>query len=336
VAEADDGWTGEYTIVVLDLPPSGSVFVVFRHGEPLRAVQDIESAGKPLLSANHLPAHPPVGPEIVKAVYGAAVDPQRQADVTAQVRAMIAAGQMTIGASNAFGDPALGTVKTLIITLRDAAGTRELRATEGSSITLPPPPYEPLPVDLLDDGRLLAWADGVYRVGDKDVIARGASAHDLAGPWTLAFPPGWDTPDRVTLPKLQPWSALQPAAVAHFSGTATYACSLDVPSLPADHRFALDLGGVADMAEVTVNGRRAGFLWTPPFRLDVTGLLKPGRNELSVAVTNTWRNRLSFDAGLPIAQRKTWTLAGPPPNAALEPAGLIGPVVLHEGVVVKP
>jgi hypothetical protein len=50
-----------------------------------------------------------------------------------------------------------------------------------------------------------------------------------------------------------------------------------------------------------------------------------------VKVTNTWFNRLAYDAALPEAQRRTWTIRGPAANAPLEPAGLIGPVVLRIG-----
>ena len=34
------------------------------------------------------------------------------------------------------------------------------------------------------------------------------------------------------------------------------------------------------MAELRLNGKDLGVLWKPPYAVDVTGALKPGRNEL--------------------------------------------------------
>ena len=44
------------------------------------------------------------------------------------------------------------------------------------------------------------------------------------------------------------------------------------------------------MAEVEVNGKRAGSRLWAPYRLDVTAVLRPGRNRLRVRVTNTGAN----------------------------------------------
>jgi len=60
----------------------------------------------------------------------------------------------------------------------------------------------------------------------------------------------------------------------------------------------------------------------------VSRAVKAGVNRLSVEVTNTWFNRLAYDAGLPEAERKTWTIHGPAKGSALKPAGLLGPVTI--------
>jgi beta-galactosidase/beta-glucuronidase len=44
------------------------------------------------------------------------------------------------------------------------------------------------------------------------------------------------------------------------------------------------------VAEVFVNGKMAGVLWMSPFRVDVTGMLVGGGNNLKILVTNTWNN----------------------------------------------
>lgn len=85
------------------------------------------------------------------------------------------------------------------------------------------------------------------------------------------------------------------------------------------------------MASVKINGIDCGTLWTKPYKVDVLHLFKEGINTIEIAVTNTWHNRLIGDALLPVTERKTFTtapfrLAGKP----LEPAGILGRILLHE------
>jgi hypothetical protein len=47
---------------------------------------------------------------------------------------------------------------------------------------------------------------------------------------------------------------------------------------------------------VYVNGVSAGFVWHPPYSLDVTKLLKPGENTLKIVVGNTAINSLAGQA----------------------------------------
>jgi len=50
---------------------------------------------------------------------------------------------------------------------------------------------------------------------------------------------------------------------------------------------------IREAALVKINGKAAGSLWHPPYRLDVTGLLKPGRNSIEIHVFNTALNAWS-------------------------------------------
>jgi len=52
-------------------------------------------------------------------------------------------------------------------------------------------------------------------------------------------------------------------------------------------RVYLDLGKVEVMAKVTLNGKTFDTLWMLPFTLDVSDVLRPGKNKLQVLVTST-------------------------------------------------
>ncbi|MEI6297942.1 MAG: glycosylhydrolase-like jelly roll fold domain-containing protein, partial [bacterium] len=108
---------------------------------------------------------------------------------------------------------------------------------------------------------------------------------------------------RITLDKLVSWSEHPEAGVKYFSGAGTYrtAFQWNLPTATANLQPAiyLDLGKVAVMAEVKLNGKDLGILWKPPFRLEVTDTLKPGENTLEVKVVNLWINRQIGDEFLP-------------------------------------
>lgn len=51
-------------------------------------------------------------------------------------------------------------------------------------------------------------------------------------------------------------------------------------------RLLLDLGEVREIARVKVNGEIAGTSWKPPFRVDVTALVRSGRNDIEIEAAN--------------------------------------------------
>lgn len=123
----------------------------------------------------------------------------------------------------------------------------------------------------------------------------------VEGPWEVRFAPNWGAPDRVTFDDLISWSDHPDSSVKHFSGVATYTKTFEVPAdlVSKDHRLCLDLGKVAVIAEVTLNGKSLGTLWKTPFEVDVTEAVKPGDNLLEVKVVNLWINRQIGDEQLP-------------------------------------
>jgi hypothetical protein len=128
----------------------------------------------------------------------------------------------------------------------------------------------------------------------------------LDGPWQVEFPEGWGAPARTTFPKLESWTASQDEGIRFFSGIATYRKTFDVPaSHISQPRIFLELGDLAEIAEVTLNGKPLGVVWLPPYRVEVTGVLQAGANELKVRVANLWANRLNGDSLLPESDRFT-------------------------------
>jgi len=158
-----------------------------------------------------------------------------------------------------------------------------------------------------------------------------AKTQTVSGPWTLKFMPGWGAPPEIGMEKLASWTESAEEGVRHYSGTATYAANFTLPgSLPAKARVMLDLGEVHETARVFVNGREMGVAWKQPYELDVTAAAKPGENELKVAVTNLWPNRIIGDQGLPENQRFTHTnITKFKADSPLMPSGLLGPVTVR-------
>jgi alpha-L-rhamnosidase len=154
----------------------------------------------------------------------------------------------------------------------------------------------------------------------------------LEGPWQVAFDPKWGGPAHVVFDSLIDWTAHTDDGIRHYSGSATYQKSFTLQSLPPKgRRVLIDLGQVANIATVTLNGKTLPTVWTAPWQADITHALVKGTNRLEISVTNLWVNRLAKDAGLPEAQRLTWTTSNPyNASSKLLPSGLIGPVKIKE------
>ena len=151
---------------------------------------------------------------------------------------------------------------------------------------------------------------------------------ELTGPWTVKFDPKWGGPALVEFPQLANWIHHADAGIKHYSGTATYCKTFDLPNdLRKDgQKLVLDLGEVKNLAEVRINGKNLGVLWAYPFRVDITGVAKPRGNVLEIDVTNFWPNRLLGDAALPVEKRFTKTTVKLPKDSKLLDSGLLGQV----------
>ncbi len=202
----------------------------------------------------------------------------------------------------------------------------------------------PIAVCLDADGtpQLEAGEPGEYRVrfaSGREVAVRTEPAAEtaLSGPWTVRFPPGWGAPEEVVLNELISWTEHPDPGVRYFSGMAVYQTEF---SLPDEGRrngsLILRVGDVRCIGEVWLNDRRLATVWTPPFEVDLSSSARPGKNQLTIRVANTWSNRLVGDAlgsggpgstetNMPysISWRVAWK------DTPLLRSGLIGPASLQ-------
>jgi hypothetical protein len=151
---------------------------------------------------------------------------------------------------------------------------------------------------------------------------------ELTGPWTVEFDPKWGGPKSVHFDQLVSWTSRPEDGVKFYSGTAVYQKSFNFNGLLPGSRVYLDLGGVRDLAEVRLNGKSLGTVWTAPWQVDITDAVQPTGNRLDIAVTNLWPNRLIGDAALPAKERLTKTNIGLSKDQPLLESGLLGPVRL--------
>ena len=209
-----------------------------------------------------------------------------------------------------------------------------------SNHSVPSPEWAPMELQAGAGNKVdfLGWEPGRYELKAADgktavVEVKGIPAMQITGPWELSFPPNWGAPDRLTLDKLMSWTEHNDSGVKYYSGTATYRKNIQVPPelLGKNRRLCLDLGNVQVMAQVKLNGEDLGILWNPPFRVDITAVVKPGENALEIVVANVWANRLIGDMSLPAEKRFTQGGGELEQNAPLAESGLLGPVRIAIG-----
>ena len=151
----------------------------------------------------------------------------------------------------------------------------------------------------------------------------------VQGPWDVSFQPNRGAPAKISLDNLSSWSENADTGVKYFSGTGTYSKTIQAPAdwFNTGAQLWLDLGDVKNLAEVSVNGEPLGIVWKPPFRVDVTGALKPGANTMEIKVTNLWVNRLIGDQQPDVTKKYTYTAQQfYRADSPLLPSGLLGPV----------
>lgn len=164
----------------------------------------------------------------------------------------------------------------------------------------------------------------------------------LDQPWTLEFLSGRGAPDSMAISELRSWTSFDEPGIRYYSGIGRYRTSFAVPEAWFNdrRRVYLDLGDLWAVARVRINDDAPTILWKPPYRLEITELVRPGENRLEVEIANTWSNRLVGDALLPVEQRigrTNITGSGTPRrpwrDVPLHRSGLFGPVRLIPAMI---
>ena len=79
-------------------------------------------------------------------------------------------------------------------------------------------------------------------------------------------------------------------------------------------RVMLDLGSVVATCEIKVNGQALGVRMSPPYSVDITKHIRPGKNEIEVLVYSTLANHYQTQ---------------PTPYRGEPTAGILGPVKIE-------
>jgi hypothetical protein len=173
-------------------------------------------------------------------------------------------------------------------------------AETGAAVPLPGPAAITLDLAAYESA-IFVFSDTPSR-GPASPVAEKPLA-DLTTDWKVAFT---STGKTISEAVLAHWTS--DPATRFYSGEAVYERDFKLDRLPLGATFLEIEGGtpvtqptsrsgpgmrawydppVRDAAIVTINDRRVGSLWHPPYKLPVRGFLKPGNNHIVIKVYNT-------------------------------------------------
>ena len=150
----------------------------------------------------------------------------------------------------------------------------------------------------------------------------GDDAVKVEGSWDVKMHHSYpDTTWTASLDSLVDFKEMKDTAYRNFMGDVTYTKTVTLSGKLPKY---LNLGKVADICEVSVNGKPLGVKWFGERVYDVAGALKQGDNTIEVKVTTLMGNYMQTLKDNKVAQR--YILKRSQPYVS---AGLIGPVQLY-------
>jgi len=139
---------------------------------------------------------------------------------------------------------------------------------------------------------------GKFQAKEKSNFTSLKEVQVVNSSWQVQFDAAWGGPTKpVTYSTFQDWTKSADPGIKYFSGTAVYQTTFNFPA-PYDKKavFYLDLGQVNHIANVKLNNKDLGVVWTAPWNAKIPdGLMKHKDNVLVIEVTNVWANRLIGD-----------------------------------------
>ncbi|MGA8086737.1 MAG: glycosyl hydrolase [Terracidiphilus sp.] len=233
---------------------------------------------------------------------------------------------------------------------RDTAGRAETWDSFSGAVSGLPDPRD-ITLDLAPyESRLIFFSD-VAMAAPQDVKRSESVELDLSRKWKVTFD-GMGLSTEMDRPAS--WS--EDSRTKFYSGLATYRKNFHLPDKdlsqgteilldfgdgskeslpfpPGEHNMKAYLEGpIREAAQIYVNGKLAGVVWRPPFRLDVTSYLRAGGNDLRIVVGNTAINSMAGQP--PPDYRLLWERYGKlftpqdMENLRPLPSGISGPVKL--------
>ncbi|VAX27447.1 hypothetical protein MNBD_IGNAVI01-1585, partial [hydrothermal vent metagenome] len=174
----------------------------------------------------------------------------------------------------------------------------------------------------------------------------------IKGEWVVSFDPKWGGPEKIKFDKLEDWSKRPEEGIRYYSGIAVYNKSFDLSeasNFKNNAELYLNLGKVKNLARIRLNGNDLGIIWTSPWRVKITDIIKAKGNQLEIEVVNLWANRLIGDENMPddgVKDHKwpEWLLKDQPRTSGrytfttnryykkgmpLRESGLLGPVLIQ-------
>lgn len=102
-----------------------------------------------------------------------------------------------------------------------------------------------------------------------------------------------------------------------YSGGAWYRKTIHLNKDDLTGKLEIDLGDLVSSAELFMNGKSAGIRLAPPWKFDITEMVKPGENKIEILIYNTLSNNFT---------------AVPTRYKGSSKSGLIGPVCIEQQI----
>jgi hypothetical protein len=297
------------TRVRLQLEPYGSTFVVFlKSSLGIDPVVALKLDGKPVWSMDDTQKDTV---HIIRANYGVPGDITRSRDVIKKVQSIVSTGSLLFQVSDMAedDDPAFGVIKTLTVEFSINDKIKIVSGTDEQSINLASIENSLPEAEITADSEN-KWIFSGYQPGKYELITASGKIRtiqvkanselkEITGPWNVFFDPAAGGPGEITFPSLDDWAQRTEDGIKFYSGTAIYKTTFTAPTISKTKCAILDLGKVAVMAEIILNGKNLGTCWKSPYTMDITDVLKTGENQLEIKVVNLWINRQIGDENLP-------------------------------------